>query len=353
MKISDKYNFFYNKDIEIASKVIKKEKLDVISEYEDKLADFFKAKYSVALNSGTSAIQSALFALNVKKGDEVILSPVCPIMSVVPILSLGATPIFCDTYENNFGLNIDDLKKAISGKTKAVIEVPMWGYPTDVKRLKRYLKKENIPLVLDLAQSHCTKLGSNFLSDYGDISCFSTHDRKILPTGEGGFTLTNNKKHCKKMQSYIKFGNMDGVKFGLNFKMGAVQAGIGLNRIEHIPDQIKKRRENAKYLLEKINNKKIKEFNIIEQGKPNYYSLLLESKKGKGGELIEYLDKNGIPSDIKRYNFKALYKYPLFKKYRRACKKAELLSQSITTVPIHPGLGKNELDYMAKVINNF
>ncbi|MCD4705747.1 hypothetical protein K8R61_01560 [bacterium] len=68
---------------------------------------------------------------------------------------------------------------------------------------------------------------------------------------------------------------------------------------------------------------------------------------------IEYLDKNKIPSDIKRYSFQVLYKYPLFKKYKRICKNSEKLSRSITTIPVHPGSGKLELDYIIKIINNY
>jgi len=229
----------------------------------------------------------------------------------------------------------------------------MWGYPTDVKSLKKYLKKYKIPLILDLAQAHGTKLGGKFLSEYGDISCFSTHDRKILPTGEGGFCLTNSLSYYNKMQSYIKFGNMNGVDFGLNFKIGSMQAGLGTNRIDFIDRQILKRTRNAKKILNKIENNNIGELKIILGGDPNYYAMLLVIKNGKAEEFIDYLEKNGIPSDIRRYNFKVLYKYPLFKKYFRKCQNSEKLSKGITTIPVHPGLTQEELNYMINIINNF
>jgi dTDP-4-amino-4,6-dideoxygalactose transaminase len=146
------------------------------------------------------------------------------------------------------------------------------------------------------------KLNEKYLSHFGDISCFSTHDRKILPTGEGGFCLTSSQSYYKKMQSYIKFGNMNGVDFGLNFKLGSMQAGLGINRIDQISTQIEKRTKNAKYILDKIDNKKINEFKIIKKGSPNYYALLLEVNNDNCDKFIDYLEKNGIPSDIKRYN---------------------------------------------------
>ena len=357
MKISDKFEFFNESDVNAVSNVLRGKKLSgtskVVLDYEDKLSEFFKSQYAVASSSGTAVIQVALFSLGVKKGDEVIVSSVCPSMSIVSIIALGAKPIFCDTSPNSFGLDINDLKKIINSKTKAVIEVPMWGYPTDVIKLKNFLSKYNIPLLLDLAQAHGTKLNGEYLSNFGDISCFSTHDRKILPTGEGGFALTNNQKYYDLMQSYTKFGNMNGKDFGLNFKLGSLQAGLGINRLNFVNDQLSTRSKNANYILSRIKNEKIQEFEITKHGLPNYYTLLMKVKKGSCSDFIEYLDKNNIPSDIKRYNFKVLYKYPLFKKYKRICKNSEKLSHEITTIPVHPGLGRTELDYIIEVINNY
>ncbi|MFP4515116.1 MAG: aminotransferase class V-fold PLP-dependent enzyme [Parcubacteria group bacterium] len=357
MKISDKYTFYDKKDIEIVTEIIKSKKLsgtsNFVLEYEQKLASFFESKHAVAVSSGTAAIQVALYALGVKAGDEVIISSACPLMSVVPIMELKVKPVFCDTNENDFGLNLNDLKKLISPKVKAVIEVPMWGYPTNVIDLNKYLKRNNIPLLLDLAQAHGTQINNKHLSNYGDISCFSTHDRKILATGEGGFCLTDKKNLYNKMQSYIKFGGMNGIEYGLNFKLAALQAGVGINRINFISKQLKKRSENAHYLLNKINNEKISEFKIIKKGLPNYYTLILTTNNYNAKHFMDYLDRYGIPSDIKRYNFKVLYKYPLFKKYLRKCKNSEKLSQNITTIPVHPGIKKKELNYMANIINNY
>lgn len=357
MKIPDKYEFYDYSDIKATSRIIKGKKLagtsQVVLRYEEELSSFFNSKYSVALSSGTAAIQTALYSLGVRRGDKVIVSSACPSMSVVSIIALGATIVFCDTQKDNFGLDIKDLKKVISPKVKAVIDVPMWGYPTDVITLKRFLKKYKIPLILDLAQAHGSRLNNKYLSNYSDISCFSTHDRKILPTGEGGFCLTDKVGLYKKMKAYIKYGNMNGVDFGLNFKICSLQAGLGINRIKFINDQIATRTKNAKYILNRIRNNNIEELKIIKSGNPNYYALLLYIKNGNARDFIDYLDKNGIPSDIKRYDFKVLYEYPLFKKYSRKCVNSENLIKKVTTIPVHPGLSKKELDHIIKTINKF
>lgn len=357
MKISDKYLFSNPSDLETIKKALANKKLsgtsDIIDEYENKLAKFFRSNYAIATSSGTTAIQTALFVLGVGQGDNVIVSSTCPSMTIFPIIYIEANLIFCDTCSDNFGLNINDLEKVITPKTKAVIEVPMWGYPTDVEKLRKFLKSKNIPLILDLAQAHGTKTNNNYLSYYGDISCFSTHDRKILATGEGGFILTNNEDYYRKAKSFIQFGYMNGVNFGLNYKLGALQAALGINRINYIPKQLKIRKRNAHYIIQKINNPDIEELKIVNKGEPNYYSLLLKLNFNNNLKFIKFLDNQELPSDIIRYNYKVLYQYPVFNKLRRVCPNSEKLAQNITTIPVHPGLDKNNLDHIINTINGY
>jgi dTDP-4-amino-4,6-dideoxygalactose transaminase len=356
MKISDKYTFLCDNDLSIVKKVLETKKFSgtskFIGEYEKKLASFFGSKYAVAISSGTAAIQTALFVLGVSKGDEVIVPSTCPSMSVFPIIFAGAKPVFCDTEVDNLGLKIEEIEKSITSKTKAITEVPMWGYPTNVKKLSDFSKSKNIPLILDLAQAHGTKLDGKYLSSYGDISCFSTHDRKIIATGEGGFIITDNEEYYKKAISFIQFGNMNGTDFGLNYKLGAMQAGLGISRIDFIKEQLEIRHKNANYIVSNIKNKLVEELKIIDGGSPNYYSLILKFNFDDNLKRIKLLENCDIPSDISRYDYKVLYKYPVFEKFKRACPNSEKLAESITTIPVHPALTKQELDYMVENINN-
>lgn len=357
MKISDKYLFSDPGDFEIISRALTSKKLsgtsEFVEEYEKELANFFKSKYALATSSGTAAIQTALFILDINQNDEVIIPSTCPIMIVSPVMFIRANPIFCDIKKDNFGLDIDDLENIITKKTKAIVEVPMWGYPTKVDELQEFSRVKNIPLILDLAQAHGTKINDQFLSYYGDISCFSTHDRKILATGEGGFILTNSEDYYKKAKSFIQFGNMNGIDLGLNYKLGSLQAALGINRLNHIQKQISIRKSNAEYIINNIYNPKIRELRIIDQGKPNYYSLLLDLNFNNNFEFVKFLDFNGIPSDVIRYNYKVLYKYPILSKFKRMCPNSEKLVRSITTIPIHPGIDKNSLDYIISKINEY
>jgi|SRR3989344_2300260 len=356
MKISDKYTFLSDDDLSVVKRILETKKFsgtsEFIGEYEKKLVSFFGSKYAVAISSGTAAIQTALFILGISNGDEIIVPSTCPSMSVFPIIFAGAKPVFCDTEVDNLGLKIQEIEKSITSKTKAIMEVPMWGYPTNVEKLRDFAKSKNIPLILDLAQAHGTKLNNKYLSSYGDISCFSTHDRKIIATGEGGFILTNNEEYYKKAISFIQFGNMNGIDFGLNYKLGAMQAGLGISRIDFIEEQLETRHKNANYVVSNIKNKLVEELKIVDGGSPNYYSLILKLNFNNNLEKIKLLEDCGIPSDISRYNYRVLYEYPAFERFKRICPNSEKLAKSITSIPVHPALTKQELDYMIENINN-
>jgi len=356
MKISDKYSILCDSDFDNIKKVLETKKFsgtsEIVKKYEKKLASFFGSKYATATSSGTTAIQTALFIAGVSSGDEVIITSTCPSMSVFPIIFAGAKPVFCDTEVDNFGLKIDDIEKSISTRTKVIIEVPMWGYPTDVKKLSDFAKSKKLPLILDLAQAHGTKLNEKYLSSYGDISCFSTHDRKIIATGEGGFILTDNKEYHERTVSFIQFGNMNGIDFGLNYKLGALQAGLGMSRIDYVKEQLEKRNKNAKYIVNNIKNNFVEEFKIIDRGNPNYYSLLLMLTSSNNLRIIKLLDERGVPSDVVRYNYKLLYEYPIFKRFKKICVNSEKLVKNITTIPVHPALSGEELEYIVDQINN-
>jgi dTDP-4-amino-4,6-dideoxygalactose transaminase len=145
---------------------------------------------------------------------------------------------------------------------------------------------------------------------------------------------------------------MSGKEFGLNYKLGALQAGLGIGRIDHIKQQLESRRSNANYIVSNIKNKFIEELKIVEGGCPNYYSLVMKMDFDDNSEIIKLLEQHGIPSDIGRYNYKVLYDYPVFKKYKKVCPNSEILVKNITTVPVHPALTNQELEYIIDIINN-
>jgi dTDP-4-amino-4,6-dideoxygalactose transaminase len=326
---------------------------DTVSDYEASLRGYFSSRNAIAISSGGAAITVALAAVGVKAGDEVVLTPTCPLCTVYPVMDMGAKPVFVDTRPDGFSVDLADLERVITKKTRAIIEIPMWGMPTQVDELQQAARKAGIPLILDLAHSHGSTLHGRSLSAYGDLSCYSTHERKPLATGEGGFILTDNDDLAKRCRDYSRFGNLNGRDFGLNFKLGALAAALGTNRIKYLDRQLEARRKNAERFLSKLSHPSVREFTQIKGGKTNYYFLTLRTSFADNRRFIDYLDDHGVPSDIKRYGCRCLYDFPAVEQFRRPCPNGERLLNSMTSIPVYPSLSGDDMDYMVGLINAY
>src|SRR5690606_3115115 len=173
--------------------------------------------------------------------------------------------------------------------------------PTPVDRLRDATRELGLQLVLDLAHSHGAKLGGRDLSSYGDLSCYSTHERKIVSTGEGGFILTGDERLASVVRSYIKFGNLNGRDLGLNFKLSGVQAALGKSRLLHLEGLLARRRANAEKIAAGIRREGVRAYEVPATGAASYYFMLLRLSLDDNRAFLDYLDQKGIPSDIKRY----------------------------------------------------
>jgi len=371
--LKNKFVNIDNSDVESVLNALNRKKLSgtaaIVREYEEDLAPFFQSKFALACNSGTGAIHLALIALNVTSGDEVIVPPTAPTMTVLPIVALRAKLVFADiTSPNNFGFSIEDLRKKITSRTKAIITVPMWGYPIEMDDVVEIGQSKNIPIVEDCSQAHGTKTNQKYLGTYGDVGIFSTHDRKLVCTGEGAYILTNNAELNERMQEIRCFGRVIrekpelekykgqfGVQFGLNFKINALGAALGRTQLAKLNDKIKARTKNANYLKKGLSGIRwIEEIPVRINDFPNYYSLVLHvhPELNSAVPIAEYLSERNIISDTYDYNYQPLYKMPLFKS-DDVCPNAEMLCKSIITLPTHEGLKLEELDYMIAAITDY
>jgi dTDP-4-amino-4,6-dideoxygalactose transaminase len=323
-----------------------------VKQYEEALASFYRSTYSTAVSSGTAALVLALDALGVSPGTEVILPPTCPLCTLYPVIATGAHAVFADIAMEGFGLDIDDVKQALTDKTRAIVEVPMWGYPTRVDILRQFCSDHGVALLLDLAHCHGTTLHGKHLSQYGHISCFSTHARKVLSTGEGGFILTDNGEWAQHVYMFSRFGKLDGKTLGLNYKLSALQAILGKSRLARLPHDLALRKKNAQQVVNGIDRADVKHANVVNGGEPNFHALLLTAGY-ETRRLRRHLVERGIPCDVARYECRPLYQYKIASRFRRQCPRAERVFEHTTTIPVHPGIGQAELEYIAKCINSF
>lgn len=327
---------------------------EVVEAYEKALAAAYGATHAVTVSSGSAAVMAALGALGLQPGDEVLLAPTCPLCTVYPIQALGLVPVFCDTQPTNFGLDLASLRAAIGPRTRVILDVPMWGYPTPVAQLRALADEHGLSLVLDLAHGHGVQFGGRPLWTYGHIATFSTHEVKFLSTGEGGFILTNDAGLAERVRHFSRYGGLDGVHFGLNLKLGGLQAALGIRRLPLIPEHLRVRHRNARYILDRLTHPRVRELPVVPSGEPSYYYLLLHLQgESEAAAFIGHMDARGVPSDIRKYRCRPLYEFPLLAPYRRPCENARHLLASMTTVPVHPNLGREDLDRIVTAISDF
>lgn len=226
----------------------------IIDAYERTLAQTCKVKEAIAVSSGTAALHTALYTLGVSPGDEVIVSILGVVMTALPILHLGATPIFTDVSPCDFSLDTEEVSSHISEKTKAIITVPMWGYATHEKELYRLGHQHSIPVITDAAHAIGTQTDGFFVGTEGSCGCFSTHELKMLSTGEGGFILTNDAALAKQCRIFLSLGRNEcfGDQIGLNYKLNGMAAALGCRELQHLDKKILRRKRLAQQWVQEL-----------------------------------------------------------------------------------------------------
>jgi len=325
----------------------------LVDELEAAVCRAYQAAHCIAVTSGSMAVAAVLDALGVERGQEIVVSPAVPICTVLPMLERGIAPVFCDVRPDNFGLDPDDVERAVSPRTAAVFEVPMWGYPAPIDETRSLTDSLGLPLVADLAHGQLTELHGRRLSAYALVSCYSTHVSKFLSTGEGGFVITDDEPLADRLRAVTRFGHLQGETVGLNMKLGGLQAAIGLARIGDLEARRRERLANRQMLVERISNDRLRELPVVAGGRPDGYALLLQAVGRDGRELVRYQVAASIPSDIDTYDNRPLYELPLLAPYARPCPHAEALLRSLTTVPTHEELTDGQLAHMAEVLDAF
>jgi dTDP-4-amino-4,6-dideoxygalactose transaminase len=226
----------------------------IVAVYEQAVARWFRVRRAIAVNSGSSALHATLVALGVGAGDEVLVPATAPIPTALPILTCGAIPVIVDTKPGTLAMNPADVFDKVSPRTKAAIAVPLWGYPVDDRDTEAFLTRAGIPLIEDACQAHGTQVGGRYAGTLYRAGCFSTHDRKLLSTGEGGFVLTDDEDLADRIDFYTHLGHLQGAVPGVNYKLAGPLAAIGVRRLAGLDDQLQTRRANAERMLAVLPN---------------------------------------------------------------------------------------------------
>ncbi|MFB3765890.1 MAG: DegT/DnrJ/EryC1/StrS family aminotransferase [Methanotrichaceae archaeon] len=330
-----------------------------VKKFEDAFSNYLNVKNSVAVSNGTVALDLALKALDLKQGDEVISPAFTFIATANAILYQGAKPVFTDVDEMTFNIDPEDLKEKITPRTKAVIGVHLYGQPFDMKAIVQICADNNIILIEDCAQAHGAEYDGRKVGSFG-IGCFSFYPTKNMTTGEGGMITTNEDAIASKLRllrNHGDTGKYNHVLLGYNYRMMNSQGAMGQVQLKKLDEFNRKRINNAEYLNKNIMIKGLtvpfKAENVRHVY--NQYVVKVEEDFPAGREkLMDYLQSRGIGSAV--HYPKPVYRQPIYRELgldKDVCPVSEDVSRKVMSLPVHPALTQEDLEYIAMTVNGF
>ncbi|WP_300156643.1 DegT/DnrJ/EryC1/StrS family aminotransferase [Solidesulfovibrio sp.] len=221
-----------------------------IARFETAFAEFTGAAHAIATSSATGALHMGMAALGIGPGDEVILADTNWIASVAPIVHLGATPVFVDILSDSWCLDPQQVERAITPKTKAILAVHLYGNLCDMDRLERLAHKHELLLIEDAAEALGSRWQGHHTGTLGRFGAFSFHGTKTITTGEGGMFVTNDDALYENVLTLSNHGRARGEKrqfwaskVGFKYKMSNIEAAIGCAQLERVDELLARRRE--------------------------------------------------------------------------------------------------------------
>jgi perosamine synthetase len=334
-----------------------------VKEFEMKFSNYVDRKFGVATSSGSAALDIAIKALNIKKGDEVIMPTFTIVSPAFSLIRQGAIPVLVDSDPLTWNMDIEQIESKITSKTKAIIIVHIYGLPVDIDPLIEIARKYNLKIIEDAAEMHGQTYKNRKCGSFGDVSIFSFYPNKHITTGEGGMIVTNSKELTDKARKLRNLSfNPNGRRFihndiGWNYRMTNLQASIGIGQLERMELIIKRKREiGRKYSL------LLKEITTIQQpvkyrdyAENIYwvYGIVTNSEKECIG-LQKFLNQAKIGT---RPFFWCMHEQPYFKKIGLFSNEkypvAEKLARNGFYIPSGLGITDEEIEFVAKTIKNY
>jgi dTDP-4-amino-4,6-dideoxygalactose transaminase len=334
----------------------------VTREFEDVFAKYVNAKHAIAVTSCTTGLEMALRAVGIGPGDEVIVPDYTYPATATVVAIVGAHCVIVDVDARNMLIDYNELEKAITPRTKAIIPVSLFGNPLDYNRLEDLKEKHNFFIIEDAACSIGAEYKDQKIGTLADITVFSLHPRKFITTGEGGMITTDNAEWAEWMNSYKHFGmnmsetNREGVQFeitGTNYKLSNLQAAVGLGQMEEIEILLSRRRMLAKrYISFFMDLPGIRLPEITDHGKHSYQSYCIFTPTRD--MIMNVLRPKGLEVQIGTY---ALHLHKAFrdKKYysiKGKMKGSLTAYEQCLTLPLYHDLTEEDQDYIFESIKS-
>lgn len=331
-----------------------------LDQFQEKFAKYCGAKYALATTSCYTALHLAMATLGVGKGDEVLVSTYTNISSVLPVIYLGAKPVFVDIEKDTWNIDPKIIESKITKKTKAIVVVHIYGHPVDMDPVMKIAKKHNLLVIEDVAEALGATYKGRPLGSIGDAGCFSFLANKFITTGEGGMVTFNNKEYFDKafMMRSLAFGKENRYMheyYGFNYRMSNVLAALGLSQLKKVDKIVDKKVKLAQFYIKAF--KDIKEFQLpVEKSYAKnvywmFHIVLKGRLEGRKKEFLAKLKEVGVDN---REGFVPMNRQKILiaDGYAKEgdCPVANKISENSFYIPSGPNITKEEMNYVVKNI---
>ena len=281
-----------------------------VKRFEDAFASFIGVQYGIAATNGTAAIETALYALGITHGDEIIMPSFTIISCALACIRLGAVPVLVDIDPETWTMDPDLIEAKITSNTKAIMPVHMYGHPVCMDKIFHIKEKYNLKIIEDAAEVH----GAAYFSQchggrwmkcgaMGDVAATSFYANKIITTGEGGMVLTNDPRCADRAREYRNLCFKPEKRFfhtdrGYNFRMTNLQAAVGLAQLEQIERFIAMKKQIATWYGQYLSMINGIRFMVVKPWANSvYWMFCLEldpSRNITAEEMMDRLQNHGI-----------------------------------------------------------
>jgi perosamine synthetase len=337
----------------------------VVFEFENAIKDYIGAKFVIAINTGTCALHIALDALGIKEEDEVIVPSLTFVGTIQPIVACGAKPIFCEVDGDTLNIDIEDVQRRITKKTRAIIPVHYGGQACDMDKLLSISRKHSLRIVEDAAHAFGALYKGKRIGSFGDITCFSFDPIKNITCGEGGAVVTNNEEVAQLVikkrilgidkDTWHRYKNerswfYEVVTSGFRYHMSNINAAIGLVQLKQVDKFLERRRQIIKMYDEAF--KKVSGVDLLDRDYDAMapFNYTIKIKDGKRDSLLEYLNKNGVGAGI---NYIPNHLQPLFKDFKARLPVTEEVWKQIISLPLYFTMTDNDVDVVIENVKKF
>jgi dTDP-4-amino-4,6-dideoxygalactose transaminase len=324
-----------------------------VAAFEGEFADFSGARHGIAVNSGTSALHLALLAAGIGPGDEVITVPFTFVATVAAIVYTGARPVFVDIDPRSYTIDVTQIERAISRRTKAILPVHLYGHPADLDPILEIARQHHLVLIEDAAQAHGAEYKGRKVGSIGDLGCFSFYPGKNLGAyGEGGMVVTNQSGYDRTIRMLRDWGQehkYHHVLKGFNYRMEGLQGAILRVKLRYLETWTEARRTHAALYDALLAGSNVQTPKPMAYARHVYHIYAIRTPERAA--LQQALMVQGIQSGI-HYPFPVhlLPAYADLGYHPGSFHQAEAMAAEELSLPMYPELSKEDIHHVAAAL---